>query len=365
LPLTGLRAVAAWWVVAFHFARGLVPSPLARLIGSGHVAVDLFFVLSGFVLAHRCNLSELSTPAGRRAFYWRRFARLYPVYLVSLATGFYAECPRAWDDLATSGGRVRIVAQLALLNAVSHKWMFRHNWAAWSLSVEAFMYLLFPWTVAWLSRRSRRFLLGLLVGCALAAVLAPLIYTAVDPDHLGRPLAQGDEILWSWYLKFFPLQRLPIFIAGVAAGRLAREVAVPGLLAVLAAVVVFAVAMTGMVPYAFLQGGALTLVFVGMVSALSGPGGGGVMGRWLASAPCVLLGRASYATYILHVPLFLLFARFEPAMWESGWLVAGYALLLLVLSLVAHRATAELAYPTARHSKSGSSIRPSSFVPGS
>ncbi len=47
--------------------------------------------------------------------------------------------------------------------------------------------------------------------------------------------------------------------------------------------------------------------------------------------------RASYATYILHVPVFLAFARLFPAAWESGLLVGAYALVLLVISLGAHR----------------------------
>src|SRR5580658_4864737 len=145
-PLTGLRAVAAWWVVAFHFARGeLRDVPLlGELVTTGHVAVDIFFVLSGFVLAHRYSVDDVSTGAGRRAFWVRRFARVYPLYAISLVIGVVSTSPRSVEELATVGGAVRLAGQALLLNSLWHTWVFRHNWAAWSLSVEAVFYALFP-----------------------------------------------------------------------------------------------------------------------------------------------------------------------------------------------------------------------------
>ncbi len=340
LALTGLRALAAWWVVAFHFGQAHVGVPVLReVVASGHVAVDLFFVLSGFVLAHRSSASDLATSEERRAFYRRRFARVYPLYVASLGLGFFAEWPGSGHALTTGVGALRLFGQLALLNAFFHGWMFRLNWAAWSLSVEAFMYLLFPWILAWTARRSPR---RLLLGCALAALVAPLLYTVLDPDHLGRPLIRGDEILWSWYLKFFPLQRLPMFVAGALAGLLARQEArqrLPRFIAELAVALVLGVVVSRVCPYAFLQGGALLLVFVALVASLAQgeATSSGWLGRSLASAPCVALGHASYATYILHVPLFLAFARFVPDMWESLPWFAVYLATLLALSLAAHR----------------------------
>ncbi len=65
LPLTGLRALAAWWVVAFHFARALVaPGLVARGLAAGHLAVDVFFVLSVFVLAERYRDFDVASGPG-------------------------------------------------------------------------------------------------------------------------------------------------------------------------------------------------------------------------------------------------------------------------------------------------------------
>jgi peptidoglycan/LPS O-acetylase OafA/YrhL len=337
LPLTGLRAGAAWWVVAFHFARGLVPDGLLHdALASGHVAVDVFFVLSGYVLARRYEGAALDTGAARRAFWVRRFARVYPMYVVSLALGFAAAWPRSWGELATPEGFARDAAQLLLLNAWSHRAMFANNWAAWSLSVEALFYVVFPFVLVRARRLSRASLALLLVACWAATFVAPAIYGALDPDHLGRPLALGDEVLWSWYLKFFPVQRLPELVAGIAAALLVRDRAAPRWLAVSGIAIVAAGALR-LVPYAYLHSGVLLPLFVALVASRDHDGAASP----LAGAWSVALGRASYATYIVHVPLFLLLARFDRALWRAPSHVAGYAGMLLAVSLVAHRALEE------------------------
>lgn len=134
LALTGLRAFAAWAVVAFHFARTLPRSELARAtLATGHLAVDLFFVLSGYVLAHRYRDADLTSAAARPKFWSLRFARVVPLYWLSLCVGFAAEWPRSLHSLGTGLGVARLIAQIALLNAFWHVAMFRLNWAAWSL----------------------------------------------------------------------------------------------------------------------------------------------------------------------------------------------------------------------------------------
>jgi peptidoglycan/LPS O-acetylase OafA/YrhL len=352
LPLTGLRALAAWWVVAFHFARHLVPEGAAQgVLESGHLAVDVFFVLSGYVLARRYEDEPLETPAARRAFWVRRFARLYPLYLVSLALGVAAAWPSAWTDLATARGVARDVVQLLALNAWWHRAMFAHNWAAWSLSVEAFFYALFPFLFVRVRRLQARGAALLFVACWAALLVAPAIYGALDPDRLGRPFAMDDEVLGGWYLKFFPLQRLPEFLAGIATARLARSGAAHGWLAAASGAALVAVGAAGLVPYAYLHSGVL-LPFVALLVAGLDHAGASPLGR----AWPVALGRASYATYILHVPLALLFGRFDPSFRRSPSHFAAYCALLLVASLVAHRAIEEPArvYLTRRFARSRS-----------
>jgi len=83
---------------------------------------------------------------------------------------------------------------------------------------------------------------------------------------------------------------------------------------------------------AYLHSGVLLPAVVAVVLGVAAP-----RPSLLATAPAITLGRASYATYILHVPVFLLGARFVPALWKSLPAVAVYGLVLLVVSLAAHR----------------------------
>lgn len=333
LPLTGLRGVLAWWVVLFHFGRETVPTVVAaRIATSGHTAVDVFFVLSGYVLARRYADVDFRQRQARRSFWVRRFARVYPLYLASLALGFAASSPRSFAELMTGKGQLCAALQLALLNAWSHRAMFAHNWAAWSLSVEALFYAMAPWLFTRMTRLSRRALVGLIVLSWAATFVAPALYTAVDPDHLGRPLALGDEVLWGWYLKFFPLQRVPEFVAGAAAAIYVRGATRPSrpLLAVASTVTFLGLATAGVVPFAYLHSGVLLPLVVALILALDHDDP-----SWLASRWAVASGHASYATYVLHVPFFLLAARFEPALWQGGAGVIVYAAALAVVVVAA------------------------------
>ena len=99
--LTGARFLAAFWVLAYHFAiqfrfdtlpgkapsTGALPLGLAPIILQGHLAVDFFFILSGFILSYTYVSSEGALRGSRREFWVARIARVYPVYLLGLALG--------------------------------------------------------------------------------------------------------------------------------------------------------------------------------------------------------------------------------------------------------------------------------------
>src|SRR6185437_8778005 len=82
--LTGLRGVAALWVAAYHGVGSLFALALANLLGSGWLAVDLFFVLSGFIMCH-VHLADFAVPSWSAAvrFLKLRIARVYPAHLVA------------------------------------------------------------------------------------------------------------------------------------------------------------------------------------------------------------------------------------------------------------------------------------------
>lgn len=329
--LTGLRALLAWWIVVFHFGRDFVPEGwwmTKGVMSSGYVAVDVFFVLSGFVLMRR-YAGTIFEPSSIRHFYLRRWARIYPVYALSLAIGAAASFRKFSDDLTTAEGLTRIGLELLLLNAWSPLAMFLYNFAAWSLSVEAFFYLLCPWLLPFVGRRKGRGLIVLLAVAWLSTFIAPALYTWFDPDHLQRPLILGDEVKWAWYLKFFPVQRLPEFVAGAIAARMTVKARVIG---PLAAVGLLAVLGCQIVPYVFLVSGVLLPLVVFLVMGVAASDRGP-----LCSRVCVVLGEASFATYILHWPLFLLWSRVDRLVWDRPSHVLAFMGVLCAVSLAVFR----------------------------
>src|SRR4051794_918668 len=146
LPLTAIRGLAAWWVVLFHLRHLMAPSAPPWVIATlahGNLAVDLFFILSGFVMA--LNYGERVSGGGWRGygdFLFRRFARSYPLHLLT-RRGFAAYALRAvgfgdasmeTQDWGYFGESVLLVQNGGLTSATA--W----NVPAWSISTEIFGY---------------------------------------------------------------------------------------------------------------------------------------------------------------------------------------------------------------------------------
>ena len=222
--LTGARFLAALWVVLYHYffafqspprtATELIPgtslmNPLLLLFWQGHLAVDFFFLLSGFILAYTYLAADGSARGGKRAFWVARIARIYPVYLLGLLLGM--------EPYLVSGHRLfgvgtSAVASLFLLQA----WVpstLGWNQPAWSLSVEAFFYLLFPLLLPLVAHLSRRGLWRVVAGAwAVFAAIILVLYL------LGLHYAT----LWWWgdFVRYNPLVSLPEFLVGMTLGLL-------------------------------------------------------------------------------------------------------------------------------------------------
>lgn len=183
--LDGLRIVAAGAIVALHYAEYCRANPLANFVFNHiqhfNLLVDLFFVISGFVIA-----SQYAGKVGDRAsiarFLWRRLARIYPLHLATLT--FYLLIAAAIQlGLAKGDNPARyplsdIPAQLLLLHAVIGE-RLTFNFPSWSISAEMVCYIAFPLFAALALRR--RSLAVWAFAAMIAANAIVVIATASGP----------------------------------------------------------------------------------------------------------------------------------------------------------------------------------------
>lgn len=144
----GLRALSILWTICFHVVffggyqvtesqyRAWLQHPLGAAMAKGSYGVDVFFVISGYLIA-RLLLSEIDTPAGLRPvrFYFRRLMRIFPAYLVTLWIG-----KRFWGADSHSEN---VWANLLLINNFLTFDQQTLGWT-WSLAVEEQFYVVFP-----------------------------------------------------------------------------------------------------------------------------------------------------------------------------------------------------------------------------
>jgi peptidoglycan/LPS O-acetylase OafA/YrhL len=323
--LTGARFLAALHVVLYH-VLAWQGTWFSAVVGTGYVSVNFFFVLSGFILAYTYG-DHLIDP---REFYAARVARIYPIYVLGLllAAPFFV---RAHINAHTIGLMVaQGAAVLLLVQAHVPNWSLVWNSPSWSLSVEAFFYLLFPFVAPWLLRVKRPRVWTLALWCVLMTT-ASLFLRFAPPAADGSPGTAIDV------LRHSPVLRLPEFTIGVLAARERRTIAWaawPAALAILAAL-----AISASIPYVLLHHGLLDPLFVVLIVALAS--GGGLLGRVLATPPLVALGEASYALYIVHVPLLLsgraIVQAIAPSQLETAAFRAGLIGLMIAASLMAFR----------------------------
>ncbi|WP_223639631.1 acyltransferase [Corallococcus sp. EGB] len=315
--LTGLRFLAAAHVVAYHvyhlvFTGAEAPPALHGLLDSGYVGVSFFFVLSGFILGYNYLERPPDTREARKAFWVARFARIYPVYVLGLAIAAPAYLKGLRDAWAVEPSEaLRQAEALVLTPLLLQSWTpwtaLVWNGAGWSLAVEAVFYALFPFLAGRMNRLGTR---ALTVGVVLAygaALLLPALYMVVDPDRTGGTASAYNSGPWMLALRFNPLARVPEFVLGILAARLfmlragAAPRPRPVLLAVVGGGVVAALLGSTSLPFPLLHNGLLAPVFAALILLLARSEG--VVARVLASRPLRLLGEASYALYLLHMPL--------------------------------------------------------------
>lgn len=353
--LTGLRFVAALGVIGVHFGLNCLPGVLHQLAVNGATGVSLFFVLSGFILTYTYAESTGVVRGGARAFWWARFARIYPVYLLGLVVGVG---PLVWAPALPAYHPNSVLVAVSTIGLVQAWLPWVHyvwNSPSWSLSTEAMFYALFPLLLPRLARLPTRSLPIALVLCYVSALLGPSVYRYLHLDQ-GDPSALP---LWEDVILYNPLPHVPEFVFGILLAMCfrripARVVRHSGPLSVLCASALLSLLAQGAaLPGMYARNGALAPLFGLLILALAY--GRGPIARILGSQLFSLLGEASYSMYLLHWPLHAWFVRAsglpDMAFRSSLPLFACYLGIVIAASILSFRLVEQPARQTytARH----------------
>lgn len=307
-PLTGVRIFAAFAVLVYHFAMSQERLPaLLQPAKFGFLGVNLFFVLSGFILVY----NYLGRESRYSEFWWLRLIRIYPAYLLALLFALYT-MPAATGN------------QFALEALLVQGWVPGYacgiNCPDWSISCEALFYAVFPLLAAFAERFGLRIL-------AIVAMIAWTVSMVVGGyvaflEHLygGKNVSGIFE-----FASYHPLLNANQFIVGMVAGvaflrhreRVDARRRILGWGVVLSTLLILAwLEISPPVSQANLRLGLLSPYFAMLLLYLACTDG--PTARFLSLSVVVLLGEASYSVYLLQTPMARLFHEIMPNMVGSA-----------------------------------------------
>ncbi len=341
--LDGLRGVAAIVVVLFHilevFSGG---DHQKQLINHGYLAVDFFFVLSGFVIGYayddRWNRMSL------RDFFKRRLIRLHPMIVMGMVVGaacyYFGASPVLFPAIADTPWWQLVLVMLVgftLLplppSADIRGWSEMHplNGPAWSLFFEYVANILY----ALLVRRFSNTLLAVLVFSAGAALIY-LAVTSPNGDLIGGWSLEPAQLRIGFTRLLYP------FFAGLLLSRIAR----PGHFSnaffwcSLLVVAVLSVPNIGGHDARWLNGLYDALVIILLFPLIVYLGASGTVKGKFANQACRFLGDISYPIYIIHYPMMYIFMAWAvdnevplANVWPAGLLILAASVGIAYVSL--------------------------------
>jgi len=306
--LDGLRGVAALMVVAFHIFEANATSHLDQVINHGYLAVDFFFLLSGFVIgyAYDDRWYKMST----KEFLLRRLVRLQPMVIMGMivgAIGFYFQDSILWPNIHdVPAWKTLLVMCIGFtmiplpLSMDIRGWteMYPLNGPAWSLFYEYMVNILYGIGLRKLSNQA----LGVLVLLA-AAALVHFAVTSPDGDVIGGWSLEPVQMRTGITRVLFP------FFAGLLLSRTVQLSKIKNafLLCSLLVIAVLSIPRIGGSEHLWMNGlyDSLTIILIFPLIVYLGASGE-VKGKY-GSLICKFFGDISYPLYITHYPLIYIY----------------------------------------------------------
>jgi peptidoglycan/LPS O-acetylase OafA/YrhL len=343
--LTALRILAALCVVVSHLhGFGIVSAEhVHRILDGGRPAVSFFFVLSGFIMNHKYPHLHAGDYVATKRYAQSRVARLYPTLLLALCIAFpsviYLAATHAREQLlefyalkdhysfwliASALAQILGLTGWIPAAAINQPW----NGPAWSLSCEFLFYAVFPFIRPILQQQSSKLIISTVI---MAWILQGIWIVAIDafiaPNRAGFLVYQ------------FPLTHIFEFMLGICAGIVVsrfngHQLNVLSIVTTIIAMLVLAVIyfLKAYMPAYY----GLTPIFAVLIVGTVRSSGS----LWLAplrNGIVVALGHASYALYMIHVPI-LIGASVLGIATRIGWF---WLPLVMLASLLIHYGYAE------------------------
>ena len=309
--LTAMRGIAAWAVVLYHLRLSIagLPAPVVGVFAKGYLAVDFFFLLSGFVIW----LAWHDRAAGAPWRFWqKRVARIWPLHLAMLAFAVALAALLAWRGRPDAAFPW---AELPLHVLLVQQWgttrALHWNDPAWSISAELAAYLLFPLLVRCVDWRRWSTAALILAAAAVFAVLAAVM----GPGSLGHDI-----------VRFGLLRCLCEFAVGTMLAALyLRGGGVRAPLGI--GIAALAAALAG-APETLVVPGAFAALLLALARSRA---------PLLAGRPLHWLGSISYATYLSHFLLWKAFKLFLAPGPQPPLVIAAYLATVLLASHLLYR----------------------------
>ena len=339
--IDGLRAIAVVPVVLFH--AGVSP------VSGGFVGVDIFFVISGYLITSLI-LGEMAEGRFSLAgFYERRIRPIFPALFAVLAV-----CRRGGAALSAAGAQeLRPEPAGHDLLCFQHLFLSGLGYFAvppdslpllhtWSLAIEEQFYIVFPLLLSLVIAFGRRVWIGLIAALFVLSLAASIWVTRVNPDA-------------AFYLA--PMRVWELMLGALLAARLLPRIGSPAVreMLALAGIALIAYAVFGFSPATPFPGSAALIPCLGaaLVIYAGEDDGTTLAGKVLSLWPLVFVGLVSYPLYLWHWPL-LMFARYWTIVPLTAWQSAAIVTTSFILA----------AFPAAiSSSPSGASGRRSRAAP--